>query len=188
MAAEFPDNFFAMRLEGGSRCDFAFVGAARWWWKEAWLEEVTDNWVETIQIGESSSVAAAEAGGASGDGKKFQPTFLFTFVVFFACFMAAWALWHLVAWGHACRVRREREQRLQQGDEAEANGEDEEGETAKCRSALDLWLLLLTRYPLPFLLISLAIPLIFSWRGFEASGRSVELNLDFETYLDINTP
>ncbi|KAL3919166.1 MAG: hypothetical protein SGILL_003889, partial [Bacillariaceae sp.] len=55
-------------------------------------------------------------------------------------------------------------------------------------SPTDLWFLALTRYPLIFLLISVAIPLSLAIAAYVKAGNQIPMNLDFDSYLEINTP
>jgi Patched family len=55
-------------------------------------------------------------------------------------------------------------------------------------SPSDLWFMALTRYPLIFLLVSVLIPLSLSFAAYAKSGYQVPVNLDFDSYLEINTP
>ena len=52
----------------------------------------------------------------------------------------------------------------------------------------DLWFMALTKAPTLFLLISIAIPVILSYVAYAQNGNTVSVNLDFESYLDIDTP
>ncbi|KAL3938519.1 MAG: hypothetical protein SGBAC_006586, partial [Bacillariaceae sp.] len=50
-----------------------------------------------------------------------------------------------------------------------------------------LWLYTLTHYPRCFLLVSLAIPCFLSWLAFSRAGYTVNINLDFQSYLAISS-
>jgi hypothetical protein len=54
-------------------------------------------------------------------------------------------------------------------------------------SPIDLWFIALTKYPVIFLFFSLLIPIILSSIAFAQSGNQVKINLDFDSYLEINT-
>eukprot|EP00526_Cylindrotheca_closterium_P004037 CAMPEP_0113611638 /NCGR_PEP_ID=MMETSP0017_2-20120614/5661_1 /TAXON_ID=2856 /ORGANISM="Cylindrotheca closterium" /LENGTH=1197 /DNA_ID=CAMNT_0000520595 /DNA_START=167 /DNA_END=3757 /DNA_ORIENTATION=- /assembly_acc=CAM_ASM_000147 len=51
----------------------------------------------------------------------------------------------------------------------------------------DLWMKALTYYPACFLLVSVVLPLALSLVGFARSGYRIDVNLDFESYLDISS-
>ncbi|KAL3920263.1 MAG: hypothetical protein SGILL_003349, partial [Bacillariaceae sp.] len=55
-------------------------------------------------------------------------------------------------------------------------------------SPTDVWFLALTRYPLTFMVVSVAIPLSLAIAVYAKSGYQVPMNLDFDSYLEINTP
>ena len=61
------------------------------------------------------------------------------------------------------------------------------GTEAKLQSPHDLWLTALTHHPRLFLLVSLSIPFTLSYLGISKSGYTVQLNLDFDSYLTIDT-
>jgi hypothetical protein len=55
-------------------------------------------------------------------------------------------------------------------------------------SPVELWFTALTRYPGWFLFISLLIPIILSVTVFVEQDGQINVNLDFDSYLEINTP
>lgn len=56
------------------------------------------------------------------------------------------------------------------------------------KSLSDLWFIALTRFPLIFLMVSVLIPMSLSFAAYAHSGYQVPMNLDFDSYLQINTP
>lgn len=54
-------------------------------------------------------------------------------------------------------------------------------------SPTDLWFTALTYYPRLFLLVSVLLPITLSYIAFSKSGYKINVNLDFDTYLDIQT-
>jgi hypothetical protein len=55
-------------------------------------------------------------------------------------------------------------------------------------SPTELWFLALTQYPLVFLAVSVAFPLSLSAVAYTRSGNQIPMNLEFDSYLEINTP
>eukprot|EP00569_Conticribra_weissflogii_P002690 CAMPEP_0171333544 /NCGR_PEP_ID=MMETSP0878-20121228/4072_1 /TAXON_ID=67004 /ORGANISM="Thalassiosira weissflogii, Strain CCMP1336" /LENGTH=2008 /DNA_ID=CAMNT_0011834491 /DNA_START=127 /DNA_END=6153 /DNA_ORIENTATION=- len=51
----------------------------------------------------------------------------------------------------------------------------------------DLWFKALTRYPFLFFIVSLFIPTLLSLLAFSSEGYRISVNLDFDSYLDIDT-
>ena len=60
-------------------------------------------------------------------------------------------------------------------------------EAVKTLSPHDLWFMALTRLPTLFLFVSVAIPCILSYIAYSRNGNTISVNIDFESYLDIDT-
>ena len=55
------------------------------------------------------------------------------------------------------------------------------------RSPSDVWFIALTRFPVAFLFFSIFIPTLLSYIAFARDDYQIKVNLDFDTYLDIDT-
>jgi hypothetical protein len=54
-------------------------------------------------------------------------------------------------------------------------------------SPSDLWFKALTQYPVTFFFVSLLIPIVLSYVAYAKAGYTVKVNLDFDSYLGIDT-
>ena len=62
------------------------------------------------------------------------------------------------------------------------------GETLRSNnSPHDLWFLAPTRFPAVFLLVSVTFPTVLSYVTYAREGCALSDNLDFDSYLDIDT-
>ena len=97
--------------------------------------------------------------GSSG----FRLTFLSIFIIISAIIVLVWVVYYIV-----------RHSRIKNGKDLPL-------------SPIDLWFIALTKYPSIFLFFSLIIPIILSSIVFARSGNQVKINLDFDSYLQIDT-
>jgi len=97
--------------------------------------------------------------GSSG----FRLTFLSIFIIISAIIVLVWVVYYIV-----------RHSRIKNGKDLPV-------------SPIELWFIALTKYPSIFLFFSLIIPIILSSIVFARSGNQVKINLDFDSYLQIDT-
>eukprot|EP00957_Ditylum_brightwellii_P172288 13116026-Ditylum_brightwellii.AAC.1 len=154
------------------------------------MENVTSNWEENQVIAPLSST---ERNGY-GRSKPFQPTFLFVIAITFLSVIALWFLYTAVLYFNE---KQKRKQQQMNRDATSVSGENDdffETEEASVadkkftfKSPLDIWLTALTKYPGLFLIASLAVPCTLSYLGIEASNRTLDVNVDFATYLAMDS-
>ena len=97
-------------------------------------------------------------------------SFLAIMLIVFGIYLTAWVVYLLI------KIYRQR-QAKKKGDQA----------VTLPPSPHDIWFLALTKAPTLFLIISIAIPVILSYVAYKQNGNTVSVNLDFESYLDIDT-
>jgi len=97
-------------------------------------------------------------------------SFLAIMLIVFGIYLTAWIVYLLI------KLYRQR-QAKKKGDQA----------PTLPPSPHDIWFLALTKAPTLFLIISIAIPVILSYVAYKQNGNTVSVNLDFESYLDIDT-
>jgi len=93
-------------------------------------------------------------------------SFLAIVVILLGVYLASWSIYFAITY-----------HRRRQGS----------NQGAAVLSPHDLWFLALTKFPVLFLLLSIAVPVILSYAAYARNGYTVSVNLDFDTYLDITT-
>ena len=124
--------------------------------------------------GRDGADGAAAATAATNDGSA-RLSYLSIFLLLLGSYLLSWAV-HLLL-----KLRRRRRASVQDDADAAADA---------VPSPHDLWFRALTRFPVLFLLASIAVPVALSAAAYarEADAGGLRVNLDFDSYLDIDTP
>eukprot|EP00957_Ditylum_brightwellii_P027472 2076930-Ditylum_brightwellii.AAC.1 len=196
MEKKYPNNFFSLapplNTTYGTQCQFSFSPSSsnKLDGYEDWMKNVTSNWEENQVIAPLSSTERS----GYGRSKAFQPTFLFVIAITFLSVIALCILYNAVLYLNEKRNRKQ--QQMNRGTTSASTENDDFLETEEpsvagkkftFKSPLDIWLTALTKYPGLFLVVSLAVPCTLSYLGIEASNRTLNVNLDFLTYLAMDS-
>lgn len=121
------------------------------------------SWSSSSTSTTTSMKSLQDPGEDIASGSSFRLTFLSVSIIISVVIVMVWIVYYIV-----------KHNRTQNGKDAP-------------KSPIDLWFIALTKYPAFFLFFSLLIPIILSSIAFAQSGNQVKINLDFDSYLEINT-